>query len=35
MLYTAYNIEDTVLSLATTKDPFNREAWIRHGRVFP
>lgn len=35
MFYTATNSKDTLLSLATTNNPYNHSSWRRYGPVFP
>lgn len=35
MMYTAYNGSSILLSLATTKNPFDRDSWTKLGPVFP
>ena len=35
MMYTAYNGSSILLSLATSKNPFDRNSWNKLGPVFP
>ena len=35
MFYTAYNGNDILLNLATTRNPTSSDGWNRHGAVFP
>jgi predicted GH43/DUF377 family glycosyl hydrolase len=34
-MYTAYNGSSILLNLAKTKNPFERDSWVRLGPVFP
>ena len=35
MMYTAYNGSSILLSLAKTRNPFDRNSWTKLGPVFP
>lgn len=35
MMYTAYNGSSILLSLATAKNPFDKQSWTKRGPVFP